>query len=69
MSTEDNTGGKKTVSFENQNAMDNNIDKCTAIISKLATHSNDQDKPLKAKIYQVKRSTQGGNNYYDGGRQ
>ena len=60
---------KRTASFATQGMSDNKIDKLTSMMSKLSTQGSDQNKPFKPKIYQERRTGQGGNNYYDRGRQ
>ena len=60
---------KSRVLFYNQTGFDNKRDKLTAMMSKLATQSNNQGRQLKPQVYQRKGWVQGRSNYYDGGRQ
>ena len=55
--------GKKVVSFDTQDRLDDKIDRLTSMMSKLTTHSSSQYKPFKHNIYQGKGRGQAGNYY------
>ena len=70
MSIQGTTGcNKKTVLFDNQNALDRKGDMPTAMMHKLTTKSNNQGNPFKHKINQGKGRSKRSNNYYHRGRQ
>ena len=56
--------GKKVVTFDTQDKLDDKLDKITSMMSKLTAQGSSQNRLFKPKIYQGKRRGQG-RNYYD----
>ena len=56
--------GKKVVTFDTQDKLDDKLDKITSMMSKLTGQGSSQNRLFKPKIYQGKRRGQV-RNYYD----
>ena len=66
MNIKDGYNGKKVVTSDMQDRLDDKIDKLTSMMSKLTAQGSNQNKQFKPKIYQGKRKGQI-RNYYDQG--
>ena len=55
MNLRDGYNSKKKVTFDMQDRLDDKIDKLTSMMSKWTAQGSNQNKPLKPKMYQVKR--------------
>ena len=64
MSIKDGYNSKK-ITFDTQDSLDDKIDKCASMMSKLKGQDNNQNKQFKPKIYQGRQRGQSGNNYPD----